>query len=331
MTARLFELPPPDRNRSFQSRSTYEGQLVLREATDRLKLAGFEVLQPGLEISSLGVEVNLVARDRLGERWYCEVTGAHQGRRPGLRRTDTVRKVLGSGHLLAQGGFRPFIVLTTHVPARGTRGDRMLRASRPDRIFDVIELNDPAALLRLHRYALLGALSGPEPGWWDHEELVENTIFQVPKSPLREPQPALDGLVVTGKLGHRISFYVPTVDRSGHLVDGEARARFLEDLYRWFSRRNDGHTRLDGIGGYTPPMGPPIEESVTIVSSYTNHKVTLPEIRPFVLRCLVELLQETVAVVIDGEMFLLAHDGSSGITSIEPPYTRSANDEADLG
>jgi hypothetical protein len=62
-------------------------------------------------------------------------------------------------------GKSPLVVLTSHVPRRGTQPDLALRAASSV-IFDVIDLRAEAARTRLESYARGGAMA-PLPGFWD--------------------------------------------------------------------------------------------------------------------------------------------------------------------
>lgn len=296
---------------NFQSLAHRQGRAVLEEAVEVLRAAGFDVMRSAYEIFVLGVEVNLVLRDRVGGLWYCEVTGAHVSKRPGLRRTDTVRKVLGSAHLLSRGGFKPFVVLTTDLPAPGSRGDRMLRASGPRRLFDVIVLGRPEDLWRLNRYASQGGgTAGPIPGWWSAGEIRDaGLVDELWKAVRNGPDvPAVEGISVK-RFRHRVEFVVPTRDFENRKIDRVVRAEFIKDLTAWFSILGGGHGTQVADGGWVGEDGIEIEEHVSVLGCWTQRRVPLKELEPFIRRGLLDLKQEAICVVVDGEMFLASLDG----------------------
>ena len=81
--------------------------------------------------------------------WF-EYKGSVQGTRPGLRRTDTLKKAIANGALLRSlTDPAPYVVVTSHLPEAGA-GAAMLRAALQLRCFaDVVCLYDPAATARL--------------------------------------------------------------------------------------------------------------------------------------------------------------------------------------
>ena len=149
---------------SFQSRAVREGKQAKEIARAVLEDCGFVDIVEDRRMGS-GVEVNFVARDRDGQDWYFDVSGAFTSTRAGLRRTDTLWKALGKAGVLHSGEFapRPLVFLTTDLPPRGSAGDAALRAARGKIYFDAIEMLSPAGQERLAGYAAGGAHLHP-PG-----------------------------------------------------------------------------------------------------------------------------------------------------------------------
>ena len=81
--------------------------------------------------------------------WF-EYKGSFQGTRPGLMRTDTLKKAIANAALLrALDDHPPYVVLTSHVPQAGA-ALAMLETSRKLGYFDdVICVNDPTGVARL--------------------------------------------------------------------------------------------------------------------------------------------------------------------------------------
>lgn len=305
MQGRLFAA---DDGPSFQARSAEQGRLFHEVARDVLESSGFSIEAEGYEILSLGVEVNLVLRDALGNRWFCEVTGAYRSRRPGLVRTDTVRKVLGTAHLLALGGFRPFIVLTTNLPSEESRGERMLRRAGPNELFDVLVVGSRPDRARLRRYAKHGPASGPAPGWWSVSELEAlgvDPIATAPRSPqlILGQEPPDDPRIID--LRHQVGILIPSKTRAGTFVDPLARLAVVMEIVAWLSERNGGLVRFLGNGVWVDPAGSVIFEEVTSLHSWGAEAVTIEDLMPFLAKLAVNLDQESIAVTIDGRMKLL--------------------------
>jgi hypothetical protein len=101
-------------------------------------------------ISDVGVEIDQVARSPHGRIVFFEYKGSIQGTRPGLLRTDTLKKAIANGALLrARTDHDSYVVLTSHMPTRGS-GLAMLQTALAAGYIDrVICLYDPADTARL--------------------------------------------------------------------------------------------------------------------------------------------------------------------------------------
>ena len=83
------------------------------------------------------------------ERWF-EYKGSVQGARPGLLRTDTVKKAIANGALLAAETDRhPYVVLTSHLPDTGAGAAMLQTALRLGYLTDVVCIYAPADTHRL--------------------------------------------------------------------------------------------------------------------------------------------------------------------------------------
>ncbi|HMG40455.1 MAG TPA: site-specific DNA-methyltransferase [Acidimicrobiales bacterium] len=122
-----------------------------------LAAAGFERIQINVKVVP-GVDASFRARDQDGQVWYVEVAGGFSSANPGLRRTETLWRVLGKASVLAaaDAGAR-LLVLTTDVPPAGSPGARALAAVVGDgpgkTIADVVRLVVDDDLKRLRRHA----------------------------------------------------------------------------------------------------------------------------------------------------------------------------------
>src|SRR5262249_30557611 len=129
---------------SFQASGGIQGRQFAEQCDQLLRHYGFE-LEGRLLLPACGVEVDRVAVSRTGRRVWFEYKGSVQGTRPGLIRTDTLKKAIANGALLAGLPDRaPFVVMTSHLPTRGA-GLAMLEAARRlDYVSDFVCLYVPA-------------------------------------------------------------------------------------------------------------------------------------------------------------------------------------------
>jgi DNA modification methylase len=144
----------PDDTEDFRARAVREGRAARDLAREALEHSGFDDIAENVSLPE-GVDVNFVAKDSGGGRWFVEVTGGFTSNRPGLRRTDTVWKALGKAAVLhsAYPNDR-LVLLTTSPPAPKSAGAAALaQMSGPKKaIRDVIVLSSPDDLRRLERY-----------------------------------------------------------------------------------------------------------------------------------------------------------------------------------
>jgi site-specific DNA-methyltransferase (adenine-specific) len=127
---------------------------------------GFRVVDRDRRIRGTGAAVSLVAVDGRGREWSFDVSGAFTTTASGLARSDTLWRAVGRAAVLAAGGVRPLVLLTSALPPRGSGGDQALRALGPGAVFDAVELLDPAGHDRLARYATGERDGEPLPGFW---------------------------------------------------------------------------------------------------------------------------------------------------------------------
>lgn len=139
----------------FQTRAVKEGQKAKEIAKIVLRDCGFTEIDEGRRVRG-GVEVNFIARDLRGNRWYFDVSGAFSSTRAGLRRTDSIWKALGKAAVLktSNGSKRiPFILLSTDLPPKTSAGFVALQSARGQIYFDAIEMLSQAGQERLRKYA----------------------------------------------------------------------------------------------------------------------------------------------------------------------------------
>lgn len=141
---------------AFQARGVRQGKAFDEQCRLVLQGLGFEVGDRPFTVAELGVEFDAEVRSRSGRIYWCEFKGSWHGPRPGLRRTDTVKKALADAFIAhaAEGEYPPTIFLTTHIPTPGSSGARMLEvALASGALLDVINVNEPKDMERLQRLA----------------------------------------------------------------------------------------------------------------------------------------------------------------------------------
>lgn len=142
----------------FQADSVRQGTAFEQQARAYLGALGF-VLHGRQKFTDIGCEVDDVAEAANGELVYFE----YKGSRPGMRRTDTVKKALLTGFLLRSiGDDTPYYVLTSHLPEGGA-AQRMIDAAMAAKALSgVLQLNDPGASQALKER--FGWPTGPRMG-----------------------------------------------------------------------------------------------------------------------------------------------------------------------
>jgi DNA modification methylase len=161
------ELPavkPAADDEDFQARAVREGRQAKEIARLLLEACGFVDIREDVKPRGLGIVLNFVAKDRLGDDWAFDVSGAFTSSRAGLRRTDTLWKSLGKAGVLHQSELRiPLVLLTSDAPPKGSAGYKALETMRgPSRpVTDVIVLRDADDQARLHWHASNGRSCPP--------------------------------------------------------------------------------------------------------------------------------------------------------------------------
>ncbi len=136
---------------SFQAYGSQQGRQFAEQCDALLVSRGF-ALRDRLVVRDVGVEIDRVALGPSGRPVWFEYKGSIQGARPGLIRTDTLKKAVANGALLRHlDEHPPYVVLTSHLPTTGS-GLAMLDAALALGYFaDVICLYDPTQTVRLDR------------------------------------------------------------------------------------------------------------------------------------------------------------------------------------
>ena len=147
---------PAQEGEDFQARAVREGRKAKELARLVLEACGFRDIQVDQRLAG-AVEMNFVAKDEQGRRWFFDVSGAFTSTRGGLRRTDTLWKALGKAAVLsaAESPDYSLVLLTTDLPVPGSAGDAALRAAMTGNMrLDAVDMLSPDGQTRLRQYAL---------------------------------------------------------------------------------------------------------------------------------------------------------------------------------
>lgn len=134
---------------NFQASAGVQGRQFADQCDQLLRHTGFRLAGP-MKIPAIGVEIDQVAVGPSGATIWFEYKGSIQGVRPGLRRTDTLKKAIANGALLAADQRdTPYIILTSHLPTEGAGLAMLNTALKAGYIADVICIYDPSSNSRL--------------------------------------------------------------------------------------------------------------------------------------------------------------------------------------
>ena len=133
----------------FQAAAGIQGRQFAEQCDTLLANYGFGI-HARVVLPEIGVEIDRVATAPSGRTIWFEYKGSVQGNRPGLMRTDTLKKAIANGALLgALAKRQPYVVLTSHLPEVRS-GAAMLKSALDLGYFDdVICVYKPADTQRL--------------------------------------------------------------------------------------------------------------------------------------------------------------------------------------
>jgi hypothetical protein len=133
----------------FQTSAGVQGRQFAEQCAVLLAGLGFQV-GPRHVLGDVGVEIDCVATSPRGTEIWFEYKGSVQGRRPGLMRTDTLKKAIANGALLsAIPEHPPYVVLTSHLPDAGSGLAMLGTALELGYFADVVCIYDPRQTGRL--------------------------------------------------------------------------------------------------------------------------------------------------------------------------------------
>ena len=136
---------------AFQASAGLQGRQFADQCDLLLRNSGYEVGSRVL-VTAVGIEIDREAVSPTGRIIWFEYKGSVQGTRPGLLRTDTLKKAIANGALLkAMVDRPPFVVLTSHLPEAGAGLAMLETAVGLGYLDDVICVYKPADTVRLKR------------------------------------------------------------------------------------------------------------------------------------------------------------------------------------
>jgi hypothetical protein len=137
---------------AFQASAGIQGRQFAEQCDTLLRHQGYELLGRRV-LAEVGVEIDQEARSPSGTLVWFEYKGSVQGNRPGLRRTDTLKKAIANGALLrALPDSAPYVVITSHLPEAGSGAAMLAAALHLRYLADVVCLYAPRDTARLNRW-----------------------------------------------------------------------------------------------------------------------------------------------------------------------------------
>ncbi len=114
---------------NFQSLASFQGSQFEQAAGTLLLIFGWTILDTHLKVAH--TEIDIVARDPDGKKWWIECKGSWRGSQPGLIRSDTTKKAVGVAYHLwyavPEEMRCPYMLLVSHLPSDGSGPDYMLK------------------------------------------------------------------------------------------------------------------------------------------------------------------------------------------------------------
>ena len=117
--------------KNFQSESTASGDEFERIVNEDLVSKGYTILDTNVRIPGIGINVDYIA-EKDGVMEYGEDKGGKSGpkKRPGARRTDSVKKAICNGSLLkAKYPDAKYVIYFSARPTEGNSSDEMIKTA----------------------------------------------------------------------------------------------------------------------------------------------------------------------------------------------------------
>jgi hypothetical protein len=129
---------------NFQSQSKKSGDDFEATVLEDLKNRGFVDIEKNVYIVGTGCEVDFLAK---GERYeYVECKGGKvgDGKRPGAKRTDNVKKAIANGSIMKKiYETMYYVVYFSDTPEQGSYSEQMLNIALNHKIIDEVRYLKP--------------------------------------------------------------------------------------------------------------------------------------------------------------------------------------------
>lgn len=104
-----------------QAAASRQGSAFEETVHNLLQIEGWTIHDRNWREPTIDIEIDIVATDPHGERWWIECKGSWESpTRNGLARTDTLKKAIGNGALLrVLPDACHYMVVTSHMPLSG--------------------------------------------------------------------------------------------------------------------------------------------------------------------------------------------------------------------
>jgi hypothetical protein len=125
----------------FQSESKKSGDKFEDLVQTDLKRMGHKRIRKHVILTDIGVEADFAHRDYDGTQVYVEAKGGEQGakKRPGAKRTDSVKKAIANGALI-KSAFPDvrFVVYFSDLPKKNSSSDKMIKEAIKANYIDTV-------------------------------------------------------------------------------------------------------------------------------------------------------------------------------------------------
>lgn len=104
-----------------QAAASRQGSAFEETVCNLLQIEGWTIHERNWREPEIDIEIDIVATDPHGERWWVECKGSWESpSRNGLARTDTLKKAIANGALLRCLPYaKRYMVVTSHLPQAG--------------------------------------------------------------------------------------------------------------------------------------------------------------------------------------------------------------------
>ena len=125
---------------SFQGQSSKQGAEYERVVARNLRARGLVIEATHWRHPEAAVEIDIVASNAYSKYWF-ECKGSWRGTRPGLKRTDSVQKLLHSAAaLMPVRSDWLYVCATNHLPKPGSSGATWIRHALENGILSAVWL-----------------------------------------------------------------------------------------------------------------------------------------------------------------------------------------------